>query len=213
MDPLAALRKSMETKHSHTLAARARAALPARPLGLVLVAAVLALPQLAGPGVAALLRYDRGGIAGGQWWRVYTAHVVHYDSAHLLQNLAGLALLWWLFIRDAGAPQWAFVAVASATTVSAGLWFLQPELAWYLGASGVLHGLWAAGGVAARRRWRLESDVALALLAAKLAVEQWRGPLAHGLDAALPVIVDAHLFGAAGGAIAALALRLWREPL
>jgi rhomboid family GlyGly-CTERM serine protease len=211
----ATLRKSMESSLWSSLWSnlrpRVRAALPPRPAGLA--ATLLLLGALhAIPGSPAAWRYERAAVAAGEPWRLATAHLVHYDLAHLALNLAGLALLWWLFARDARPAQWAAVAVASALTVAAGLWFLRPDLAWYLGASGVLHGAWAAAGVAARRRWRLEGDVTLALLAAKLGWEQWRGPLSQGVES-LPVIVDAHLYGAFGGLVVALALFRRRQSL
>ncbi len=195
----------METSLWSTLRPRLRAVLPPHPAALAAAAALLCAP-LAIPGAVAAWRYERAAVSGGELWRLGTAHVVHHDFAHLALNLGGLALLWWLFVRDARPAHWAAVAVASGTTVAAGLWFLRPDLAWYLGASGVLHGLWAAAGVAARRRWPLEGHVTLALLAAKLAGEQWLGPLSPSAEG-LPVIVDAHLYGAVGGLLVALALR------
>lgn len=201
----AALRKSMESSFWSKLRPRLRAALPPQPAGLAAVVLLLLVP-LAIPGAVERLRYERDAVAGGELWRLATAHLVHHDVTHLALNVAGLAVLWWLFVRDARPTHWAAAVVVSASTVAAGLWFLLPKLQWYLGASGVLHGLWAAAGVAARRRWRLEGDVTLALLAAKLAWEQWHGPLSQGVEQ-LPVIVDAHLHGALGGLAVALALR------
>ena len=200
----------MESSLWSKLRPRLQAALPAHPAGLAAAAVLLSAP-LAVPGAAEALRYERAAVAGGEAWRLATAHLVHHDGAHLALNLGGLALLWWLFARDARPAYWVAVLV-SASTVAGGLWFLRPDLAWYLGASGVLHGLWAAAGVAARRRWRLEGDVTLALLGAKLAWEQWQGPLSASVEA-LAVIVDAHLYGALGGLAAALALRWRRQPL
>lgn len=185
---------------------------PAWP-GLACTALLLAAPLAFGSRAVQALRYDRTAVGDGEWWRLATAHLVHFDAAHLVMNLAGVALLWWLFVRDARPAEWAVVVVASASTVSAGLWFLQPTLGWYLGASGALHGVWVAAGVAAWRRWPLESGVTLALLAVKLALEQYRGALSTEFGATLPVIVDAHLYGAVGGLAAALALRLWRQRL
>lgn len=179
----------------------------------LVTAAVFALPVAFGTAGVQALRYDRVAIGGGEWWRLATAHWVHFDATHCAMNLAGLGLLWWLFVRDLRPTEWAGVLVASASTTSAGLWFLQPALGWYVGASGALHGVWAAAGVAAWRRWPLESGVTLALLAAKLALEQRHGALSTELGAALPVIVAAHLYGAAGGLAAALGLRLRRDPL
>jgi rhomboid family GlyGly-CTERM serine protease len=201
----------MKSTDSSRFSAACARWLPPRPAAFGGVVAVLCAPLAGGAAAVAALRYERAALAT-EPWRLLTAHLVHFDARHLAMNLAGLLLLWWLFVGDARLRQWAVVALASALTVGAGLWFLQPSVAWYVGSSGVLHGAWAAAGVAARRRWRLESTVTLALLAAKLALEQWRGPLSSGLDAQLPVIVGAHLYGAIGGLAAALALRLGRQP-
>ena len=76
---------------------------------------------------------------------------------------------------------------------------------WYVGLSGVLHGALAAGAVA---WWRYESKLLALLLSAifagKLAWEQWHGALPLSGD--LPVVVDAHLYGALGGALAGVLL-------
>ena len=70
-----------------------------------------------------------------------------------------------------------------------------------MGLSGVLHGALAAGAIG---WWRHESrPLALALtavLVGKLAWEQWHGALPLSGD--MPVVVDAHLYGAIGGALA-----------
>ncbi len=194
--------------------AKFRAAAASRRLAaLALVAALLALASLAGPAVVAALRYERAAVAGGQWWRLLSCHLVHFDARHLALNLAGLGLLWWLYVADARPWRWLVVALAAAGAVGGGLYLFAPEVRWYLGLSGVLHGLWAAAALFAWGRWRLEALVTGALLAAKLAAEQWLGPLSGAPDPALPVITLAHLYGAAGGAAAALALGRQRTPL
>jgi rhomboid family GlyGly-CTERM serine protease len=195
--------------------AKFRAALRAHRLpALLAVAAALALPALAGaPGVARW-RYDRQAILAGEWWRVLTGNLVHFDRWHLAMNLAGLALLWWLFVADARLRDWLAVGLASALAVGLGLLAFDPSLAWYLGLSGVAHGWWAAAAVFAYRRWPLEALVSGALLGAKTAVEQRYGALLGPLlDPSFAVVVDAHLYGAVGGLAAALVLRGRRAPL
>lgn len=192
---------------------RLHALLPPRAGALAACLAMLVALSLAGDAATLALRYDRTALAAGEWWRLLGAHVVHFDRAHLLMNLAGLVLLWWLFVRDARWRDWAITGLASALTIDAGLWFLDRDLTWYLGLSGVLHGWWAAAGLAARARWPLEGWVPLGLLAAKLALEQARGGLSTDFGATLAVVVDAHLYGALGGLVAALALRLGRTRL
>ena len=90
----------------------------------------------------------------------------------------------------------------SIAFIDVGFVFYEPQLQWYVGFSGVLHGALAAGAIA---WWRSESR-ALALtlsvfFVGKLLWEQLHGALPLSGD--LPVVVDAHLYGALGGAVAA----------
>ncbi|HXQ30421.1 MAG TPA: rhombosortase [Steroidobacteraceae bacterium] len=178
-----------------------------RATAFAIVAAVLLLAHALGPAVGKALRYERGAVAAGEWWRLLGCHLVHYDATHLAMNVGGLALLWWLYGADARGRDWLFIALASALGVSLGLWFLEPTLSWYLGLSGVLHGIWAGAGIMCWKRWPLESVVTLALLAAKLMLESVHGPLSGALGASLPVITAAHRYGALAGLVAAVALR------
>ncbi len=181
--------------------------------GVTLALGVLLAVYALGPRAWSALRYERAAIAAGEWWRLVTGHLVHEDPRHLALNAGGLVLLAILYARDARPREWALVALASALGVSLGLYAAEPGLAWYVGLSGVLHGLWAAGGLAARSRWPLESWVTLALLAAKLLIEHWHGPLTQELGGGLMVITAAHRFGAVSGLAAALALGLGRRSL
>jgi rhomboid family GlyGly-CTERM serine protease len=157
-----------------------------------------------GDNVDQLLRYDRGAIAAGGWWRLLTAHIVHLDVHHLILNELGLVLVWSLFARDYDAVEWCAIVLSGALAISSGLWWLSPRVSWYVGASGVLHSVMGAG-VAKHLAERSWDRWILALgLCAKLAWEQWGGP------AAPLIVVDAHLYGAACGFIvgAALCLRI-----
>ena len=148
------------------------------------------------------LRFDRDAIAGGEFWRVITAHFVHLDASHLVLNLAGLALIAYLVGRSLPLAEWALTLAVACITVSAGLWALLPDLERYVGLSGVLHGLLTAGLVATIGRWSIDSWVVAVAVAAKLLYEQVSGPLpsSEGLTGG-SVIVDAHLYGAVSGCI------------
>ncbi|MEM9492678.1 MAG: rhombosortase, partial [Myxococcota bacterium] len=88
-------------------------------------------------------------------------------------------------------------------SVDLGFWLLVPGLTWYVGLSGVLHGLLIAGLICGWRQAPGESGALGVVVAAKLAWEQFGGALpGSALTAGGPVIVDAHLFGAAGGLVA-----------
>lgn len=182
-------------------------------LGLALLASCLflLLPVLGGEAARLGLRYERLGLAEGQLWRLLTGHWVHLNLRHALVNVLGFALLWALFARDYGVRQWLCVIGAAVLAIDAGLWLLDSTVEWYVGSSGVLHGIMAAGTVAHLKRREAEGWLLAALLAGKLLYEQHFGPLPFSGSTA--VVVDAHLYGVIGGAATALALRARALPL
>src|ERR1700757_4831023 len=96
------------------------------PLGfaaLALTLVALAALEAAGLPLVRWLRYERASLAAGDWWRLVTAHLVHYDARHLALNLAGLALLWALSRREASRQEWVTVVLIAMLGVDAGLYF------------------------------------------------------------------------------------------
>jgi rhomboid family GlyGly-CTERM serine protease len=171
---------------------------------LALICLALLAVGLAGETARQALRYDRDALAGGEWWRLATAHLVHLGFEHAAVNVLGLALLWMLFARDYSPRAWLLILAGSAGAIDLGLWISDSTVRWYVGSSGVLHGLLAAGTAAHLLRREAEGWLLGAFLIGKLAYEQTVGalPLVPG-----PVIVDAHLYGALGGTLAALLCR------
>ncbi len=154
------------------------------------------------------LRYDRAAIADGEVWRLVTGHLVHLGPAHFLMNAAGLGLVWFLFAREFDARGWLAILFAVVAGISAGFWFLDPELAWYVGLSGLLHGMLAAGIVAGLPGRRREAVILAVLVAAKLVWEQLAGPLPGSEETAGGnVIVNAHLYGTLAGAVTGAIMR------
>lgn len=189
--------------------------LPAR-WTLCLALSLLALLATAWPDGFTALRYDRAALAQGEFWRVATAHFTHLGWAHLLFDLAGLALICELLWGDLPLRHGVGLLGCSAIAVGAGLWWLQPNLEWYVGLSGISYGLWSGcalyGGFAASRgRWFYAA--ALALLIARLAPEFLFGPAAGAARLiGGEVVPAAHLYGALAGAVYATALRCARMP-
>ena len=174
------------------------------PLALALV---LIAVQLLGARAWETLPYDRAAIlAGGEYARLVTAHFFHYDLAHLAWNLVGLALVAALFAREFDLRGWIVILVAATVAVDLGFLVFEPQLAWYVGFSGVLHGLMAAGLCA--WLWRTPDAITglvAGLFALKLGWEHMMGPLPFTASTlAVPVIHEAHTYGAIGGAVAAL---------
>lgn len=188
----------------------------------------LALTSL--PDGMEILRYERSALASGELWRVLGAHFVHINTMHLLYNLLGLGLICELLWGALPARHGLGMLLCGALAVSAGIWWLQPQIAWYAGLSGALHALWAGCALAGcwpagrvnsmpqlatsefpprrarlSRRWIFRS--ALALLCIKLYGDWiWQADAMAGVDG-LPVVSVSHLYGAAAGL---LYIAVWR---
>src|SRR6201997_3834265 len=143
-----------------------------RGLALLGAALLLLLPTVAGDGGRAWLRYERGALAAGQWWRLLSAHLVHLDLRHALLNVAGLVLVWALFARDYSPRAWLAIVLGGIAAIDAGLWLRDWTGACYVVSAGVLQAAMAAGTLAHIRRGERDGWLLAALLAAKLMYEQ-----------------------------------------
>ena len=166
----------------------------------VAVAAIATLLQLTGGAEA--WRLERG-LVLDEPWRLATGQLVHLGWTHLLMNLVGLAVVWWIFGRDLTARQWGAAIAACGLGVGAGLLAFSPGLAWYVGFSGILHGLLAVVVVVRVSRRPAPLDLLLAAaLVAKLVLERFAGGEAGTAQLiGGAVAVDAHLYGALAGVV------------
>ena len=175
------------------------------PLGIAIVSAAIAL---FGAEAHYGLRYDRFAIEGGAFWRLITGHFVHLGTQHLVLNLAGLVLVWLLVGRQYTMRQWGLVILISLVIINFGFWYLDPALEWYVGLSGLLHGLLVAGALTSYRDMPVEALVILATVSAKVIYEQMVGPMPGSESTAGgDVVVNAHLYGAIGGLLSGLIVR------
>jgi rhomboid family GlyGly-CTERM serine protease len=173
-----------------------------RGIALAVLFVVLILPEAGGETARLALRYDRAAVAAGEWWRFLTAHIVHLDLEHAVLNALGLVLMWALFARDYGARAWVVIVLLSIAAIDAGFWFRDTSLSWYVGSSGALHGVMAAGTLAHVLRRDLDGWILAAFIVVKLAFEQSTGALPFA-EADASVVVNAHLYGALGGLLGA----------
>jgi rhomboid family GlyGly-CTERM serine protease len=180
-------------------------------IALLGACALVAAFELGGETTRNGLSYDRAALADGEVWRVLTAHFVHLDAGHATLNALGLVLMWALFARDYSPARWATIYLVSCLAVSAGLWFLDPRVEWYVGASGALHGVMAAGTLAHLKRRDLDGWILAAFVVGKLSYEQFAGQMPFSDSAT--TLVDAHLYGAIGGLAAALVLKPAAGPV
>ena len=174
-------------------------------IALLTVVALILASSATGEWGREALSYQRSALSAHQWWRLLSAHLVHLSWQHALLNIAGLVLLWSLFARDFPPRRWLWIVTLSVVAIDAGLWYLRPAVQWYMGASGVLHGVLAAGACAMYRRGEGTGAALLLLLVVKLFYEQHSG--ASLFLGNVPLVADAHLLGSLGGLTASLVPR------
>ena len=148
-------------------------------------------------------------LAFSQPWRAFTAVGVHYSSAHLIGNLAGIALagVYGVAAMVPARLAWAWLVAWPLTHLAL---LVRPELLHYGGLSGVVH-----AGVAAIVVWVLATGrtraqrivgalVAIGFVAKLLSESPWGATLRHpeGWDIAVAPLV--HATGALAGALCAL---------
>jgi len=179
---------------------------------LLIGACCLAL-ALGGDAARRWASYDRAAVASGQVWRLVTAHLVHLGWGHLWPNLLALLLIGGLLEEFLKPLEWLAASAVTAVAISLGLYLLDPDTQWYVGLSGVLHGLVACGAAVMLMTRTLGLGGALAAgLGLKLAWEQVYGPVpltAASVGGA--VVVAAHLYGAIAGATTGLVLGIVRR--
>lgn len=145
------------------------------------------------------LRYDRASFFQNPEQAVGHA-LIHLNAQHLSLNLAGLIALFALFGAAFQTYSWLLALFVSAISSALGLYFFSPLTEWCVGLSGALHGL----AVYAILRSRAH-PLWLVLLVAKILVEQIDPAPLQLLSSMTTqfiegnVVVDAHLWGAAGG--------------
>jgi len=150
------------------------------------------------------LSYDRPEIAAGELWRLLSGHFVHLGISHLIWDAAGFLLIWYLVGQSFSRMQWVIVSLVTIVGIDLGFWFLEPNLSWYVGLSGLSHGVLAAGIVGSLKSGRVDMWILGAALVAKLVYEALVGPLPGSAESSGgTVIVAAHVYGAIAGAIAA----------
>ena len=172
--------------------------------GWRILAIVRRLPRVGGSVATSsreLGRYERDAIENGEYWRLVSGHLVHLGFGHLWPNLAALVVIGALFEGVFRNGDWWRASIASAAAIDLGLYVLDPDRGLVRRACPA-----CCTGSSPRARWRccfVETCSAPSLAsasAAKLLFEQIVGPVPFtAASVGGPVVVAAHLYGAAGG--------------
>lgn len=155
------------------------------------VIAVAAFAALAGgywPALWNVCVLDRDALLAGQVWRLWTGHLMHLDLPHATVNLAALGIISGCAARWHLLVPLMLVSLLLMPLLGLALMLVRPELHWYVGLSGLLHGgmVWLLPVRGGRWVWPV-----IALVVAKLVwqgiagVEPWVVQEAHWLGAAL----------------------------
>lgn len=147
-------------------------------------------------------RFSRQLVAQGDVWLLFSGHLVHMTWSHWLLNMAGLAIVAFFFSSHARFRQWSVVIIASACVINVGLWWWMPGIHYYLGLSGVLHGLFLYGALREIHYYPVSGYVLTVLLIGKLTWEFVNGALPGSEEmSGGRVLTEAHLLGAIGGVL------------
>lgn len=188
---------------AHLQGRTARLAAHAAALATVVVLTAIACLPAPWQAVGAL---QRGAVASGEVWRLWTAHLVHFGWRHALFDALALALLARGVLCTVPLRRLLVAGLGVAPLLSLAVLWLQPGLREYRGASGLVVALLAWLVVDTwrqRRAGRGWLGFAAAALVGKLAWEAWPGHAAGSLvlPPGVSVAWSAHLAGALLGAL------------
>jgi rhomboid family GlyGly-CTERM serine protease len=127
--------------------------------------------------------------------------LVHLNAQHLMLNIAALVFIYLIFPAAFKSLSWIVALAISAIASAYGIFYYSPNTEWLVGLSGALHGLFVYAALRSRA-----SIAWLVAIIIKLIIEQMpdlmpTNNLTQMTEQFInnPVIVDAHLWGAAGG--------------
>ena len=152
------------------------------------------------PGLQPLLIYDREAILGGEVWRLFTGHWVHFSARHLGFNLVVFGIAG-MIVESRHDPRWRWLLVLAPWLIGLGLLGAEPRMSSYGGLSGVATAAVvyvALSGVKERPPWRWIWWGTLLLVALKMILE-WATGQALFVGAGRGQFVSAPLSHLLGG--------------
>jgi rhomboid family GlyGly-CTERM serine protease len=86
--------------------------------------------------IASLLDLQRSAIGGGEYWRLITCHLTHFDTDHLIWDVAALLILGGI-AESESRRETVFTAGIGAAVIGIGVLLFQPQFQIYRGLSGI----------------------------------------------------------------------------
>jgi rhomboid family GlyGly-CTERM serine protease len=176
----------------------------------ILVALVAGLAWVS-PGLSGWLELDFGLVRSGQWWRIWTGHLTHYDGNHLFWDLLMFVVLG-AVCEDVHRHRFAIGMTIMMAGIAGVVAFWSSDVHLYRGLSGIDTGLfvWFVSDQFVRcwrqkdRRTAMAWFASVAGLLGKLGYEATTGQTLFVDSANFTPLVESHLAGAALGLLCAI---------
>jgi rhomboid family GlyGly-CTERM serine protease len=151
------------------------------------------------------LEFNRYLILSGEYWRIWSGHLVHQNMSHFGLNTGTALILYFGFFPTIRASHLLTTYLIFSTLIGIGLLFYLPHLQWYNGLSGLLHALLAYFSALfavyeKRIYWSVWIIVWLKVLSETFELNIFFQDIYMGLE----VINEAHLMGVIIGTTSAL---------
>jgi rhomboid family GlyGly-CTERM serine protease len=86
-----------------------------------------------------MLVYERDAILDGEFWRVFSGHLVHFSGLHFSFNIIALGVTGWI-IEKRGYPGFGLLVLMMSFVIGVSMMALKPNMQFYGGLSGIAHG-------------------------------------------------------------------------
>ena len=193
------------------------------PAALMLLIGVLGI---GGESWINALRYDRAAIEGGEWFRLLTGNFVHlpgntvswngwhfHGPWHLFLNELGLLVLVLLCPERLSMLVWLRRTLFLCIGMSLGLYFFAPDMIWYVGLSGAMHGFFILGLVPQVLKKDIVALGCVVYLLGKLGYELYAGaPVSDEAAIGGKVALDSHLWGSISALVYGVVFQSFWKP-
>lgn len=172
----------------------------------MLVLVIIITTAALGESVTQALSLKRVEIDNGEWWRIITSQFVHLTTNHTLMNATGYIILCFGFRKEVTAVEEMITLFISVIGVGLGLYWFNPEIAWYAGLSGAIYGLLVSNVMIGAKKTPYLSAFFLFFVVTKIIYEQFFAGPDRATEALIggEVAIDSHLYGAVTGIIPGL---------
>jgi rhomboid family GlyGly-CTERM serine protease len=176
---------------------------------------LIVLLKLLDPLSSEYLRFDRALINTGEIWRLFGAHFVHFSTIHMLVNLLAVCLVAYIAGESLNNLLGIVLILWCSSVVGTGLYLFASDLSYYVGLSGVLHGLLVVSPFVSKFYSRKVALVFLSAIILKVIWEQsgFYDDMALASTIGGRVETRAHLLGVLSGLIFMVLHSLWRHFL